>query len=317
MQLNGVNLVDRNNRPTVLSRVGLVAYFINDGIFQDPIDISGVTIVRRSDNLTPNTVMDANILTSSLTEDQILMHFTASANEGGGAALRLDKYQGTVNTASGIFRTNPGTYVCVHDGILGDSVSGFYDFYGSSLTVQNSVDAVGEYLDIWTVKLTEGSNYVSIINNFELFDDTFVVLTEPPVFNVQTRLTTKHISLSSVENLRFTNTITIANRDIDNSIKNIFKDSSILQNVQVKIEKINEDSTVLPNFVTIQDYTTADLGIRVTSDNTVLYKFDTTNLITHPNIALFSGITGTYRATLKYSIFDETIITQPYYFTIS
>jgi len=32
---------------------------------------------------------------------------------------------------------------------------------------------------------------------------------------------------------------------------------------------------------------------------------------------LFSGITGTYRATLKYSIFDETIITQPYYFTIS
>jgi len=312
MQLNNISLNDRNNRPTVLSKVGLRATFINDGIFQDPFDISGVTILKRSDNLTPNTIFDHNIITSSLTPDQILMHYTGVKPE--------INYRGDSSDVSSIYKIKNGDYVCVIDGIANETASGIYDFYGSSLLIPQSVNAVGEYIDVWTVKLTEGSNYVSIVNNFELFDDTFVVLTEPVSFQVYTKLINKNLRLGSIENLKFTSYITIDNRDIDNSIKNIFKESTVLSNIKIKVEKINEDTTTLPSKVTVVDFVedgASTPGLRLTSDNTILYRFDTTELSSHPDIADFGGITGTYKATLKYTVFDETIISPPYYFTIS
>ncbi len=42
MQLNGTAVVDRHNRPTVIQKVALRAFFINDGEYYDPNDISGV-----------------------------------------------------------------------------------------------------------------------------------------------------------------------------------------------------------------------------------------------------------------------------------
>ncbi len=36
MQLNGVTVVDRHNRPTVIQKVDLRAFFINDGEYYDP-----------------------------------------------------------------------------------------------------------------------------------------------------------------------------------------------------------------------------------------------------------------------------------------
>ena len=311
MQLNNINLNDRNNRPTVLTKVGLRAFFINDGLFQDPYEISGVTILNRSDNLTPNSIFDHNVITSALTPDQILMHYKGVK----GSSL----YSGAITDVSSIYRIGSGDYVCVLDGEFGNRVSGLYDFYGSSLVVPQSVSATGEYIDVWTVKFTSDSNYVSIVNNFQLFDDTFVVLTEPISFQVYTKLVTKHIRLGSIENLKFTSDITIDNRDIDNSIKNIFKDSTVLSNIKIKIEKINEDTTTLPSKVTVVDFVEvgATSGLKITSDNTILYRFNTTTLSSHPDIADFGGVTGTYKATLKYTVFDETIISPPYYFTIS
>ena len=312
MQLNNISLNDRNNRPTVLSRVGLRAFFINDGKFQDPHDISGVTLLNRIENLTPNTIFDNNVITSSLTPDQILMHYQGPYKDE-------SEYTTERGDVSSVYRIGEGDYVCVLDGILGNSASGIYDFYGSSVVVPQSTSAVGQYIDVWTVKMTAGSNYVSIVNNVELFDDTFVVLTEPISFEVYTKLVTKHIRLGSKENLKFITDITIDNRDIDNSIKNIFKESTVLSNIAVKIEKLNEDTTTLPSKVTISDFTATEdsPNLKITSDNTILYKFDTNSIVTPDNLADLGGITGTYVATLKYTVFDETIITQPYYFTIS
>ena len=82
MQLNGNLIVDRHNRPNILQPVALRAFFINDGVYQDPVDISGVTIFKEENNFPPSSVLGSDgLLASSLASSLILMHFGASAND--------------------------------------------------------------------------------------------------------------------------------------------------------------------------------------------------------------------------------------------
>jgi len=113
-----------------------------------------------------------------------------------------------------------------------------------------------------------------------------------------------------------TTEITIQNKDIDSSVKNIFKDSAITS-AMMQIEKVNEDSTTLPATVVVSSFADTQSVMDITSDNTILFRFDTTTLATHPRVADFGGLTGTYRATVKYNLLNESIISPPYYFTIS
>jgi len=85
----------------------------------------------------------------------------------------------------------------------------------------------------------------------------------------------------------------------------------------MKIEKVNEDSVTLPATVTVSGFSDTSSLLDITSDNTMVFRFDTTTLATHPNVADFGGLTGTYRCVVKYSLLNETIISKPYYFTIS
>ena len=140
--------------------------------------------------------------------------------------------------------------------------------------------------------------------------------TQPILLTTRNKLINKHLTLSSIENLKVTTEVTIQNKDIDESIKNIFKDSAITS-AMMKIEKVNEDSTTLPAHVTVSGFSDTAALVDVTSDNTMVLNFDTTKLATHANVADFGGLTGTYRATVKYTLLNETIISPPYYFTIS
>jgi hypothetical protein len=317
MQLNNVNLADRHNRPTVLEKVALRAFFINSGEYYDPYDISGVTVFSRSANLTPNSVITDNVVASSVTASQVKMHFTASANDSG-AALAATSYNPDTdpNCTSGIFRVDTGEYVCVLDG-ANANLSGNYDLNGSSFEVLNTTSAVGDYIDVWTIQFAQGSVYRSIVNDFSLYDDTFFAITQPLIFSVQNRLVNKHLQLSSVENLKFPTEITITNKDIDTSLKNLFQDSSLITNATVEIQKVNEGSVALPSHVTVVSHADTSGLLDVTSDNTIIYRFDTATLINHAQIAQFNGVVGTYRATLKYTLMNETIVSPPYYFVIS
>ena len=315
MQLNEVDLVDRHNRPTVLQKVALRAFFINDGSYYDPYDISGVTIFSKTSNISPNSVLSDNILASSIASGSILMHFGASANDSG-AALYPSSYNpaSDSNSLSGIYRVKTGEYICVLDGTQ-DS-SGFFNFYGSSLVVKNQVSSVNDYIDCWTIKFAEGSDYQTLINDFHLYDDTLFVVTQPVILTASNRLINKHLVLGSVENLKVTTDITINNKDIDDSIKNIFRDSTITSAMML-VEKVNEDTTTLPAHVTVSGYSDTSGLVDITSDNTIVLNFDTRNLATHANVANFGGLTGTYRATVKYNLLNELIVSKPYYFTIS
>lgn len=317
MQLNGTAVVDRHNRPTVIQKVALRAFFINDGEYYDPNDISGVTIFQKASNFSPSTVLGSdNLLASSIPSNIILMHFTPSGDDGGTAGQDPSGYTpGTdIRSTSGVYRVSKGEYMVVLDGT--QTTSGIYDFHGSSLTVENAASAVNDYIDCWTIQFGAGSDYQTLINDFHLYDDTFFTTTQPLLLTSRNKLLNKHITLSSIENLKVTTEITIQNKDIDQSIKNIFKDSAITS-AMMQIEKVNEDSTSLPATVVVSGYSDTSSTIDVTSDNTMVFKFDTTTLATHPRIADFGGLTGTYRAVVKYTLLNETIISPPYYFTVS
>jgi hypothetical protein len=317
MQLNGVDLVDRNNRPTVIQKVALRAFFINDGEYYDPFDISAVTIFNKSDNFSPSSVLDENLISPSIPSSIIRMNFGCSGTNATGERVGLSSVR-YVETdpaaASSIYRIAKGEYVCVLD--LTQETSGFYGLNGSSLVVRNTASAVTDYIDCWTVRFSQASKYQTLINEFSLYNDTFFTVTEPLIFATNNYLINKHLTLSSIETLKVKTDITIQNRNIDTSIRNLFKDTAIVL-PQIKIEKVNEDSTTLPAVVTVSSFNDTRNLVNVTSDNTILFNFDTTTLATHPQVANFGGLTGTYRLTVKYNLLNDTIITKPFYFTIS
>jgi len=315
MQLNGTAVVDRHNRPTVIQKVALRAFFINDVENFDPTDISGVTIFQKASNFSPSTVLGSdNLISSSVPSSIILMQFGASANDSG-AALDPESYNpADVSSLSGIYRVKKGEYICVLDGA--NDISGAYNFHGSSIVIPNTASSVNDYIDCWTIKVGAGSDYQTFINDFHLYDDTFFTVTQPLLLATRNKLLNKHMTLSSIENLKVTTEITIQNKDIDQSVKNIFKDSAITS-AMMQIEKVNEDSTTLPATVVVSGFSDTSSIMDITSDNTMSFSFDTTKLATHPRVADFGGLTGTYRAVVKYTLLNETIITPPYYFIVS
>jgi len=310
MQLNGTSVVDRNNRPTVLQKVGLRAFFINDGVYVDPYDISAVTIFDKSANFTPSTILDDNLIASGIDASIVRMNYAPSGD------MSPSNYNPDtdITSTSGVYRVKEGEYIVVLDGT--QDISGVYNLHGSSVLVPNSASAVKDYIDVWTVMLAEGSTYQSLINDFHLYDDTFFVVTEPLLLTASNKLINKHVTLGSKENIKIATEVTINNKTIDSSVENLFRDSAVVS-PQIKIEKLNEGTETLPAHVEVSGFSDTSALIDVTSDNTMVLNFDTTTLATHPNVADFGGLVGQYRITAKYTLLNELIVTPPLYFTLS
>jgi len=71
-----------------------------------------------------------------------------------------------------------------------------------------------------------------------------------------------------------------------------------------------EQITTDPNFTTA--------GVSVTSDNTILYRFDTNILVSDgvsPALTL-GGPSGTYIITATYKILNQVFFTPPFYFEV-
>ena len=324
MQLNGVALVDRGNRPSVNSKVGIRTYFINDGQYVDPYDVSSCTIFAKLSNTSPSSVLDTSDgLIKEESSSLVLMNFGISGTAelahtgapGRTTSENLDYVAETLYTpgtqASGIYRKSVGEYVAVLDGTV--DLSGGYDNrvdLGEGITVANGASAVQSYIDVWTVKMSQNSEYQLFINEFDLFNDTFTTLTEPLIITTRNKLINKHVKLGEILDLVVTTEITVQNKTLPDSTKNILKDYQIV-NPQVKIQKINEDSVNQP---AREDVTTdfESTGIRVTTDNTILYDFDTTAFTTPT-----TGKPGTYVLTVKYQYLNQTFQSSPFYFTLS
>ncbi len=301
MLINNHQVVDRGNRPNLDQRVGLQVYFINDGAYVDPYEISSVQLFTQSDTLTPNTILGSENLVSSLP----LMTFGAS-----GATLTSDSNFDASNyepgtTASGIYKISTGNYVVVLDQIL--ALSG-YDTTNDTEVAASSLSAVDDYVDAWTVKLSASSKYQVILNNFRLHEDTFFAFTEPLMLTTTNKLSNKHVRLGEKIDLKVFTDITLQNRNMDKSIQNIFKDS-VVSAATITVKKVNQDPTYDGPFTVVSGAT-----MDVTSDNTLVYNWDTTAITCGDT---FGSITGTYSVQVTYSVLNQTIISPMFYLTLS
>ena len=312
MKLNNFELIDRFNRPTTMGRAGLRSIFINDGVQADPLYISSVAIFTKLDQGS-SSLLDANGLVSAVP----LMQFY-NTNEGGVGVcsvadttfdatgynpLGFNCSAGlTCGDVSGIYRyttSKPGEFICVLDGGL--DLSGNF----GSQTIANAASAVNDYIDVWTVKFTDTSDWQVLINEFSLYGSTFFSVTQPLILKTRNNLATKHVTLLSKMKLKVPTEITVENKDIDSSIINIFKES-VLANASCQIVKLNDDVS-LPSRVTLKTFTSTTGMVDITSDNTIIYVWDTSNLAAEVAAAGGGAATGTYTFQVKYDLIDETI----------
>ena len=319
MQLNGNPVVDRHNRPNTLQPVALRAFFVNDGVYQDPVDISGVTIFKEQNNMPPSSVLGSDgLIATTLTEDQILMHFGASATSetSAGAALNSSYYapDSQVSSLSGIYRVGTGEYVVVLDGSR--NVSGDYSFHGSSILTTNTASSIGNYIDVWTVQFAAGSAYQSIVNNFSLYKDKFFAITEPLLLKTTNKLQNKKIVFGSKVDLKVSTEVSLENKSISEAVHNIFKDS-VVTSAMVDIKKLN-DSPNLGSQVTVSSYSDTSALVDITSDNTIILNWNTEDLKTHSatSAGTMGSLTGAYAMQVKYTVLNQTIVTPLMHFMV-
>ena len=129
-------------------------------------------------------------------------------------------------------------------------------------------------------------------------------ITEPVLIKTTNKLVNKHLRSGSKEDLKITTEVLIENRGISQEIKNVFKDSA-LDSTNIKIYKQNETRN-LPSRVLVVDSETA----RITSDNTIVYNFDTTNIVPISPFATadLGSITGTYLVQVTYTLLNQTFV---------
>ena len=106
------------------------------------------------------------------------------------------------------------------------------------------------------------------------------------------------------------------------SIKNLFKDSAITS-AGVEIVKIN-DSVNLPGRVEVSGFSDTSALIDITSDNTIIFNWDTEEIKTLGDSAAeilkreqIGCPTGTYAARIQYYLLDERIISPLFHFILS
>lgn len=311
MEINNNPVTTRHERPTVLGPTALIVYFLNDGQYADPYQISAVSVFKDSSNQYPDYVIgsDGEITASSL----VLMNYSNSASETSDSAFDASNYN-PGPTASGIYKLDAGKYAVIlnQPSIL---PSGVFNLSGDTV-IDNLVEQTGDYIDVWTVRRVAGSDLDTIINEFTLTDDRFISVTEPLLFKCSTRLENNQLVLGSKTDLKFINEFTLENANIDRSILNLFKQSLVTQPM-VEIIKKNTDRN-LGSRIEVSGYSATSGVVDVTSENTVIFTFDTEALKTHPELlnGNLGSMTGTYVARLKFNALNQTIVSNDLSFII-
>ena len=315
MQINNTTVVDRGNRPNVSQRIGLRTFFINDGAYVDPYEISGVNLYARSETLTPKTVLGDNGLPATTP----LMAYGASGEtRTNHANFDQSNYIPSV-TASGIYRLGQGDYAVVLDETL--ALSG-WDVTTSTQVAASSLSAVGQYVDLWSVKLDSASKYQVITNQFSLHEDTFFAFTEPLLLTTSNKLMNKHVRLGEKIDLKVSTETTIQNQGLPNDVQNIWKDS-VIASATMEIKRVNQDIHFDGPF-TVSSFaesasTASTQPVTITQDNTIIMNWDTSKIkdLTSFGDGTFGSLTGTYSVQVKFNLLTETIISPLFYLTVS
>ena len=306
MKLNGVQVVERHNHPGVLDRVILRANFVNNGSFQDVYAVSSVSLFRKSDNVSPSSILTSSTQLISDTAASTVKFRWRSDNASGW--VDSTDYTTSILDASSVYRLDTGRYAVVLDGVQAVS-----SLDRSGTTIANTASSVGDYIDVWTVKMAEGTDWSVFIHQVKLYQDTFVSITEPLLMKSRTSLIPNKVRLGEIVDIKVPTEVTILNRNIDQSVKNTLS-TGVIKDAKFRILKHNEDSN-LPARVEVSGYSATESLVDITSDNTMLFSFDTA-VLTNGSIQNLGAGTGTYSLEAKYTLLNETIISPMMYFTV-
>ena len=108
------------------------------------------------------------------------------------------------------------------------------------------------------------------------------------------------------------------NKNIDQNIINIFKDSLVID-PQIQIVKVNQENSTLPSRVTVSSFSQTSSMIYTTSENTIVWSWDTSLLATHPELTTGSmgNLIGTYSVQAKYTLLNQVILTPLFYVIVN
>lgn len=309
---NGIVVTERHQRPSMNGLTALRAIVLRDGQFLDlPADqVSSVMLFDARANTSPSSILEAS--TGLVTDAAASSAVWRWTNDGGAFPAAASFARSDDQSASGIFRTGTGQFAVFLNGL--DDVSSV-DSEGSVIgsVAQLSGSPAGKFIDVWTVKMEAGADWVTVINETDFFQGNSVVLTTPLIFNSRTQLTNKKVKIGSKEKLKVTTEVTIENKDIDESIKRTLCDG-LITSASMEIKKHNVD-TSLPSWVTVSGHADTEGLVDVTSDSTFLFLFDT-DVLTSGSIANLGAGRGTYSVQVKYGILDEEILSPEMFFVI-
>ena len=236
MQLNGITVVERHNRPGTLSRNILRLNIINNGVSQDLYAVSSVSLFLKSQNVSPNTILASGTqLISDTAASTVKFRWTDVSSA---SAFNTD-----ASSASSIYKVGTGDYAVVLDGTQGVS-----SLDRSGKNIVNQASSVGNYIDVWTVKVSANTDWTVFINNVKLFPDSFVAITEPLLLKSKTNLVPNKIRLGEIIDLKIATEVTVMNKNIDQTVKDTLSEG-VIQNPKFRILKHNEDYN-LPHKVT-------------------------------------------------------------------
>jgi len=300
MLLNKIQVVERHNRPGTLSRNVLRVNFINNGNYQDVTEVSSVSLFSKSANTSPSSVLASGTqLISDSAASTVKFRWTGVKD--------ASTFNTDASSASSIYKVDTGQYAVVLDGTQVVSST-----TRDGTVIKNQVSSVGEYIDVWTVKVSGSTGYQVFINEVKILPDSFVTTTEPLLLKSKSSLIPNRVYLGETINLKVPVEITVMNKNIDRTVKNTLSEG-VITNAQMRILKHNEDSN-LPARVEVSGYSDTSASVEITGDNTILFPFDTAVLTS--GLANLGSGTGNYSVQVKYTMLDETIISPMMYFTV-
>lgn len=311
MLINNINVSDRSTNPPVLSKVGLRVFFLQDGSYFDPYQISSVSIFKASDTFSPSSILNSEELISSSVSSHILMSFKNDSS------LTIDSSFDQTNYSAlgeyGIYRLSQGEYVVVLDGV--NDQSGVINLFNLDQTIKNDISSIGDYVDVWTVRMVAGTEPETIINYFTLTQGNFHTITDPIMFRVRNKLLNNSITLGSKVDIKISSEITVES-SISEEVKNTLR-NNIVKLPSVQIVKVNDETNVASR-VTVSSFTDTSSLTRISEGNTITFNWDTDLLKTHPEASVgnLGAIKGTYYVQVKFNIFNERIISPPMYLTV-
>ena len=326
-KFNNIDVVPRRNRPSTEDKVKLDLQYIANGSYTDPYLVSAVSIFKDSTassvqfpyitNGLPEALLDLNASSTNYgllgvsSDSYLIFNFK---NTPTSAVSAVASFDGTTATASSIFRSvsgSTGRFSVVL--VPGASSLGLS---GGSVSIPASGLQSGWYWDIWTIKHSSTGQVKTYVQKFYLNLSNVIAIDEPLIIVPSTRMTPEKINYGEKIKLHFINEITVTNRNLSDSIKNIFRDS-VIQEASVKIQKVNEEAHLSSRY-TVVDFSSTSGLVEITSTDDVLYLFDTTTLQTIVNSSsnLFGSVYGLYEVQLKLVILEETFYSNKFFIRI-